>query len=160
MDRGVIAGSLLIIALAIQGCGSAENPEIAVNIKNPDGQFTSGDLSIEICAPMELNLPELNVHVYVTENEDWRMEPDALAYTEYFNRDFVSIPGTISESIGDEFWHPSGNSCLTAELEGAFLRTEEWLQRGVCPFRAVVVVLNYSWGSWNAADITECTVGH
>ena len=133
-------------------------PALTVAVINRADMVATQGLGIEVCYPAEIDLSELDVNVYVTERKEWAIRKGVLPYSHYFNPQFISVPGTLGQPVSEALWKPSGDFCHSAYLEDAFVDTHDWVQQGLCPFKAISVVATYRMGAWNAGTSIECQV--
>jgi len=148
---------ITLTLILLSGCAALNAPPFTIKFMNQANILSTGDLEIKVCFIGEMDLSQLFVNVYVTERKEWSELKDALPYTSYINKDFVSIPGTISPPIDASLWKKEGDSCYVSLLQDAFVNTGDWSDKRMCPFKGIAVFANYENGAWNAADVIECS---
>ncbi len=156
-SRFAVRALVVFVLIATSGC-RVNSSTIELEILNMDDYAITGDLEIMACAKQEINTSELGVYIYVTENEEWGRTENLLGYEHYINPDFVSVPGVLGNPIPEDYWQRRADGCYTAVIENVFVETTDWLECGLCPFQAIVVVAAYQRGAANEAEIVECDV--
>ncbi|MGH2582263.1 MAG: hypothetical protein ACRDFQ_05145 [Anaerolineales bacterium] len=145
----------LLFLLLLTACSSEQ---LSIRILNIPDYAATGDLEIEVCASQPLEISDLSVNLYVTENIEWSTLKNVKAYNEYFSGSFAGFPGDISNPISIDLWKPSGPNCYEATLIGIFLWTEDWHAKNRCPFKAIVIVATYRRGEMNGVRVLECHI--
>jgi hypothetical protein len=150
--------TLGIAILLLSGCLVPDASRMTVSVLNKNSLGNTGALEIKVCRQLGLSASDLAVTLYVTENKAWDELSGEQAYDIYFNRGYISFPGTISRALPTSLWSTFQDGCVKARIDDLFQHTESWVQLQMCPFKAIIVVASYQRGTYNAAESFPCQV--
>ena len=142
-SRTVVFFFLIALLPLVTSCTSKEKTRHNVEIILSD-EYQEGLLRIKVC-PINFDLEDVPyIKVVVTENTKWDDKAKTTEYSRYFDKRFISSSNTGDVQLFGQ-WDEIimiEPSCYEIRQPNAFLETNEWKNRGMCPFDSITVTAN------------------